>query len=67
MKLNRFKYINKELDFTIIEILKKDKIKKYLELDEYIESRDYEKEQIFLKVKIYLILMEKLLKKKIMI
>ena len=47
LKLNRFKYTNKELDFTIIEILKKDKIKKYLELDEYIESRDYEKEQIF--------------------
>ena len=47
LKQNRFKYTNKELDFSIIEILRKDKIKKYLELDEYIESRDYEEEQIF--------------------
>jgi len=43
----RFKYTNKNLDFTIIEILPEDNIKKYLELDEFIESEEYIDFQIF--------------------
>ena len=43
----RFKYTSKKLDFTIIEILPEDNIKKYLELDEFIESEDYIDFQIF--------------------
>ena len=47
LKNNRYKYTNKELDFTIIEILSEDNIKNYLEIDEFIELKDYEEEQIF--------------------
>jgi len=43
----RFKYTNKKLDFTIIEILPEDNIQKYLELDEFIESEEYIDFQIF--------------------
>ena len=45
LKNNRYKYTNKELDFTII--LYEDNIKNYLEIDEFIELKDYEEEQIF--------------------
>ena len=47
LKNNRYKYTNEELDFTIIEILLEDNIKNYLEIDEFIELKDYEEEQIF--------------------
>ena len=44
---NRFKYTFKELDFTIIEILKEDNIYNFLEVDEYINSDEYKDQQIF--------------------
>ena len=34
MKINRYKYTNKELDITIIEILDEDNINKYIEIDD---------------------------------
>ena len=47
LDINRYKLTNEELDFTIIEILEEDKINNYLEIDEYINSFEYEEEQIF--------------------
>ena len=47
LKLNRYKYTNKELDFTLIEILEQDHLSDYLFLDEFIHSKDYENEDIF--------------------
>lgn len=38
---------NEDLDFTVIEILNKDNINNFLEVDKYINSYDYAKEQIF--------------------
>lgn len=34
LKINRYKYTNRELNFTVLEILPEDNIKYYLELDE---------------------------------
>ena len=49
MKINRFKYTNKELDITIIEILDKEENEEnYIEIDEYINSRDYKEEEIYI-------------------
>ena len=47
LELERFKYTNKELDFTIIELLPIDNINNYLENDKYINSKDYKDEHIF--------------------
>ena len=47
LELERFKYTDKDLDFTIIEIIEKDDINNYLELDKYINSKDYKNEHIF--------------------
>ena len=41
MKLNRYKYTNEELDITILEILTKDNIYSFIELDEFINSKNY--------------------------
>ena len=38
---------NKELDFTIIEILEEDKIEHLLEIDEFVHSKNYINQQIF--------------------
>ena len=46
LKINRYKCTNKELDFTVIEILPEDNIKYYLELDENFTSNEYFEEQI---------------------
>ena len=46
MKLLRFKCTNEELDITIIEILKEDNINTFLEIDRYIDSKDYTNENI---------------------
>ena len=44
--LNRYKYTDEELDFTIIEIINEDNIINYLEIDEFIDSTDYKNEKI---------------------
>ena len=51
IKSNRYKYTNKEIDITIIEIIEEeDKIKKYLEIDDCINSRNYnDKEIVYIK------------------
>ena len=41
IKMNRYKYTNKDLDITIIEILSADKIKNFIEIDKFINSRNY--------------------------
>jgi hypothetical protein len=41
IKTNRYKYTNKDLDITIIEILDNDNIKNFIEIDKFINSRDY--------------------------
>jgi len=41
MKINRYKYTNKDFDITIIEILGNDNIKHFIEIDKYINSRNY--------------------------
>ena len=46
MKLLRYKCTNEELDITIIEILKEDNINTFLEIDRYIDSKDYTNENI---------------------
>ena len=47
LELDRYKYTNKELDYTIIEILKEDNINDYLEIDQYINSSNYNGEFVF--------------------
>ena len=47
LKLNRYKYTDELLDFTIIEVLKEDNITHFLEIDDYIYSKNYKNEQIF--------------------
>ena len=37
----RYKYTNKDLDITIIEILDNDNIKNFIEIDKFINSRNY--------------------------
>ena len=46
LELNRYKFTDKDLDFTVIEILEDDNITNYLEIDEFIDSTDYKHEQI---------------------
>ena len=47
MKINRYKYTNKELDITIIEILNEDNINDFMNIDKYINSKNYVNEDIF--------------------
>ena len=47
LELNRYKYTDQILDFTIIEIIKDDNIFNFLEIDENINTKDYKNEQIF--------------------
>ena len=51
MQINRYKYTNKELDITIIEIIDEDNISDFIEIDKFINSRNYENEDI---ISIYL-------------
>ena len=49
MKKNRYKYTNEELDITIIEIFEDEENKNnFIEIDKYINSRDYKDEEIYL-------------------
>ena len=41
MKINRYKYTDKDLDITVIEILERDNIYNFIELDKYINSRNF--------------------------
>jgi len=47
LELNRSKATNKELDFTIIEIIEEDNILNYLEINEYINSKEYKDSKNF--------------------
>ena len=47
LELNRFIYTEKDLDFTIIEILKEDNIINFLEIDENINTKNYKNNKIF--------------------
>ena len=44
---NRYKYTNEEFDFTVIEIIEEDGIIDILEIDKFINSKDYKDEGIF--------------------
>ena len=44
LEKKRFKYTDKEIDFTVIEILKEDNISDFLEVDDFINSKDYKDE-----------------------
>ena len=46
MKKNRYKYTNKELNISIIEIIDFDNIKDFMDIDKFINSRDYTKTEI---------------------
>ena len=46
LEIDRYKYTDVDLDFTIIEILPEDNINNYLEIDEYINSKEYKKEDM---------------------
>ena len=46
MKINRYKYTDKELDITIIEILNEDNINNFMNIDKYINSKNYINEDI---------------------
>ena len=41
IKINRYKYTNEDLDITIIEILDEDNITNYIEIDKFINSKNY--------------------------
>ena len=41
IKINRYKYTNEDLNITIIEILELDNIINFIEIDKFINSRDY--------------------------
>ena len=47
MSIPRYKYTNREFDFTIIEIINKDNISNFLSVIEDIDQNNYENEQIF--------------------
>ena len=47
LKLKRYKFTDKELDFTIIEIRKEDKILNFIDIDENINLNIAEKEYLF--------------------
>ena len=41
IKLNRYKYTNKKIDITIIEIIEEDNINNYLKIDDNVGSKEY--------------------------
>ena len=41
IKIDRYKYTNEDLDITIIEILDTDNIKSFIEIDKFINSKNY--------------------------
>ena len=47
LELERYKYTNEDLDFTLIEIIEEDEIIDFLEIDKYINSKNYKDELIF--------------------
>ena len=50
LQINRFKITDSSLDFTLIEILEEDNVNnffKFLQIDEFINSKDYKNEEIF--------------------
>ena len=46
MKSNRYKYNNKKDELTIIEILKEDNIYNFIEIDKFINSKNYINESL---------------------
>ena len=49
MEKNKYKYRNEELDITIIEIFDDEEdINNFIEIDKFINSRDYKDEEIYL-------------------
>ena len=46
IKINRYKYTNEELDITIIEILDKDNLNNFIEIDPKINSQNYTNKEI---------------------
>ena len=49
MKTNRYKYTNEELDITVIQIFdNEDSTNNFIEIDKFINSRDFEAEEICL-------------------
>ena len=47
LKINRYKYTDKILDFTIIEVIKEDNIIHFLDIDDDVYIKNYINEQIF--------------------
>ena len=47
LSIPRFKYTNKEFDFTIIEIIQQDNISHFLSVNEDIENKNFKDKQIF--------------------
>ena len=43
----RFKFTNKKMDYTAIEIIEADDINDYLEIDDFIVGKDYQNENIY--------------------
>ena len=46
IKINRYKYTNEELDITILEILNVDNINIFIDMDKYINSKNYKDVEI---------------------
>ena len=46
IKINRYKYTDEEFDITIIEILDIDNVKNFIEIDKFINSRNYAESDI---------------------
>ena len=46
LRINRYKFTDKDLDITIIEILEIDNVNNFIELDKFINSRNYTDEDI---------------------
>ena len=46
LKSHRYRYTNEEFDITIIEILEEDKITNYIEIDDCINSRDFNNKNV---------------------
>ena len=46
MKKNKYKYTNKDLNISIIEIIDFDNITDFIDIDKFINSRDYTRTDI---------------------
>ena len=46
MKKNRYKYTNKDLNITIIEIIAADNINIFIDINKYINSKNYTESNI---------------------